>query len=135
MTRTLHAHLREDRGVVSVGFALGLAITIVLLAFVATVHGGNDTQARADAIAAEAARAALTALNTRGTTVTIDPAGAQNAARSYLAAAGATGTVTITGPTTVTVTVAIDRPAVFTLFGASNHATATKKATLVVARA
>lgn len=133
MNRPRHT-LREDRGVVSVAMAFGVAISVLLVAFVATVHGGNDTQSRADAIAAETARAALTALDTRGTTVAIDPIRAQAAARSYLAAAGASGTITITGPTTVTATVTLDRPAVFTLFGATHHATATSRATLVVGR-
>lgn len=132
MNRHLHRLLREERGSVSVLMAFAVALVVLLLAFVTTVHGRNDAQARADAFASGAARAALTAVNTRGDTVTIDTAGAQTAARHYLAAAGVPGTVTITSPTTVTVTVTVDRPAVFTVFGATYHATATENAVLVI---
>jgi D-arabinose 1-dehydrogenase-like Zn-dependent alcohol dehydrogenase len=131
MNRHVARLFRDDRGSVSAAMAIGTALAIVLLAFVTTVHGLNDAQSRADGYAAEAARAAANAVNTRGATVTIDTAGAQTAARHYLAAAGVTGTVTITGPATVQVTVTVDRPAVFTLFGPAYHATATKNAVLV----
>lgn len=59
--------------------------------------------ARAERIAAEAARAAVQATDARGPTVTLDRAGAVRAARAYLTAAGVTGTVTVTGARTVTV--------------------------------
>ena len=124
--------LRDDKGSVSVTMAIGMAIMVLGLAFLTTVHGLNDAQSRADGLASEAARAAETAVNTRGPTIAVDLDGAQRAARSYLAAAGVTGTVTITGPITVTVSVTVDRPAVFTVFGSRYRATATKNAVLVV---
>lgn len=132
MNRLFTSLLREDRGSVSAAMAIGVALAMVLLAFVTTVHGLNDAQSRADGYAAEAARAAANAVNTRGDTVTIDPVDAQAAARHYLAAAGVTGTVTITGPATVQVTVTVDRPAVMALFGSTYHATATESAVLAV---
>ena len=124
--------LREDSGSVSAAMAIGTTLAMLLLAFVTTVHGLNDAQSRADGYAAEAARAAANAVNTRGATVTIDTAGAQTAARHYLATAGVTGTVTITGPATVQVTVTVDRPAAMGLFGPTYHATATQTAVLAV---
>jgi len=134
MNRHLARLLHDDRGSVSVTMALGMLVAVVMLAFLTTVHGLNDAQSRADVLAAEAARAAETALNTRGQTVTVDPVDAQTAARQYLAAAGVTGTVTITSPTLVIVTVTVDRPALFSLLGPTYHAIATKGAVLVVGR-
>lgn len=132
MNRHLASLLRDDRGSVSVAMAIGTALAMLLLAFVTAVHGLNDAQSRADSYAAEAARAAANAVNTRGTTITIDPADAQTAARHYLAAAGVAGTVTVTGPATVQVTVTVDRPAVMGLFGSTYHATAAQTAVLAV---
>ncbi|MFI9389201.1 hypothetical protein [Kutzneria sp. NPDC052558] len=134
MNRLLTRLLRDDTGSVSVTMALGMMVAVVMLALLTTVHGLNDAQARADALASEAARAAETAINTRGPTLAIDPVDAQAAARAYLSAAGVTGTVTITSPTTVTVVVTVDRPALFTLLGPTYHAVATKNAVLVVGR-
>ncbi|EWM15280.1 hypothetical protein [Kutzneria sp. 744] len=48
--------------------------------------------------------------------------------QAYLAADGVTGTVTITGPATVQITVTVDRPAVMELFSPTYHATATQTA-------
>jgi hypothetical protein len=132
MNRLFTRVFRDDRGSVSAAMAIGTALAILLLAFVTTVHGLNDAQARADGYAAEAARAAANAVNTRGATVTIDPVDAQTAARHYLATAGVPGTVTITGPATVQVTVTVDRPAVMGLFGPTYHATATQTAMLAI---
>jgi len=126
------ARVREDRGSVSATMALGVAVAMLVLAFVTTVHGQNDAYSRADALASEAARAAETAVNTRGATITVDPNEAVAAARAYLAAAGVSGTVTITSPTRVRVTVTVDRPALWTTFGPSYHATASKDAVLTV---
>ena len=128
----ISARLGDDRGVVSVTMAIGIAVALLTLAFVTTIAGQNDAYSRADSLAAEAARAALTAVNTRGTTITVDTAGAASAARAYLTATGTPGTVTITSPTTVTVTVTVDRPALWSVFGASYHATATREAVLAV---
>ena len=134
MNRMLARLLHEDQGSISAITAAGLGIVVVLFAFVTTVHGNNDVHTRAAAIAAEAGRAAETAVNTRGTVISVDPVDAQTAARAYLAAAGATGTVTIISPTRVRVTVVVDRPAVLNLFGPRYHASATKDATLVAGR-
>ncbi|MFD2400008.1 hypothetical protein ACFSVJ_28895 [Prauserella oleivorans] len=63
---------------------------LFMLALVVDGAGQLRATARADAIAAEAARAAQTALDTRGATVVVDPAAAVAAAHSYLSAAGRT---------------------------------------------
>jgi hypothetical protein len=130
MNHFLHRLLHEDRGSISATTAAGVAIILVLFAFVTSVHGDNDAQARAAGVAAEAARAAETAVNTRGATIAVDPVNAEAAARSYLAAAGATGTVTIVSPTLVRVTAVVDRPALFGLLGPVYHGAATKDAVL-----
>ena len=130
MNRFLTRLLRDDRGSISAATAVGAGIVLVVLAFVTTVQGDNDAASRAAGIAAEAGRAAETAVNTRGATISVDPVDAQTAARAYLAHTGATGTVTIINPTLVRVTVAVSRPALFGLFGPTYRATATKDAVL-----
>ena len=98
---------RDDRGAVAV-----LMCYIVLLASTLTgflVDAGTNIRAanKADTYSSEAARAA---------TIAIGPVPAGNdaatlqaaaAARAYLAQAGATGTVTVTGPATVQVSVTV----------------------------
>jgi hypothetical protein len=130
MNRLLNRLPREERGAISAATAAGVSIVLVLFAGLTTVHGDNDALSRATGIAAEAARAAESAVNTRGTTIAVDPVDAQTAARAYLAAAGATGTVTIVNPALVRVTATIERPALFTLFGPAYRGTATKDAIL-----
>jgi Flp pilus assembly protein TadG len=82
------------------------------------VDGGGQLRAHAQAtgIAQQAARAGADALNTttlRATgTVAVDPTAATQAAQAYLAANDETGTVTLTGATTLTVTVHVHRPTV-----------------------
>lgn len=130
MNRVLAQLRHDDRGSISAATAAGVGIVLVLFAGLTTVHGHNDALSRATSIAAEAARAAESAINTRGATIAVDPVDAQTAARAYLAAAGATGTVTIVSPTLVRVTARVERPALFTLFGPTYRGTATKDAVL-----
>ncbi|MFC4004937.1 hypothetical protein ACFS2C_23475 [Prauserella oleivorans] len=103
---------------------------LFMLALVVDGAGQLRATARADAIAAEAARAAQTALDTRGATVVVDPAAAVAAAHSYLSAAGENGEVSVIGPRTVRVTVTIAAPAAIGLIQSTHHATGTATAEL-----
>jgi hypothetical protein len=95
---------RSEAGTITVFTAL-TAVALLLLAGL-VVDGGGRLRAvgRADRIAAEAARAAVEAVNTRGRTLVLDRSAALAAATAYLHTAGATGTVTITGSRTIHVT-------------------------------
>lgn len=104
----LRARLADDRGSVTVWMIAVTVASILLLALV--LNGGILLRARSDAfsLAAAAARAGAQALDpdeaVEGRSV-LDPAAAQQAAQAYLAAHGATGTVSVTADS-VTVTVA-----------------------------
>lgn len=86
-----------------------LAALALLLMVGLVVDGGGRMRAvgRADRIAAEAARAAVEAADTRGQTLVLDRPAAVAAASAYLRTAGAAGTVTVTGPRTVRVTATV----------------------------
>ena len=103
---------RDDRGSVAVLMCYIVLLVSTLTGFL--IDTGTNIRAanKADIYSSEAARAA---------TIAIGPVPADNgtatlqaaeAARAYLAQAGATGTVTVTGPATVqvSVTVAEDTP-------------------------
>lgn len=98
-----------ERGAVTLWFAI---IAVALLALVVMlVDSGAKIRAadRADAVAAEAARAAVIAAGPR-VGAGGDTAAAATAARSYIARAGAAGTVTVISPGQVFVTIhATDR--------------------------
>ncbi|MBA0127277.1 hypothetical protein H0B56_17135 [Haloechinothrix sp. YIM 98757] len=106
----------------------------LLLTLALVVDGAGHARAisQADSTAAEAARAAHTALDTRGATITVDPDAAIAAARTYLARRGHTGTVRLTSSDTVTVTVTVTTPAVIGLLGTTYTATGTATAQLSV---
>jgi hypothetical protein len=104
---------RTDRGSAT-GWAMLTVLVVTLLAG-AVLDGGNAMAARVAAldIAQQAARAGanqldLAALRNSGL-VRLDPAGAEAAARQFLAQAGATGTATAT-TTEVSVTVTRAQP-------------------------
>ena len=101
------AQLRDDRGSVAVLFCFIVLITGVLVT--ALVDAGTAIQAanRADTYSAEAARAASIAIGPVPTGGGTDAQLAATAARSYLDQAGATGTVTVTGPGIVEVSVTV----------------------------
>ena len=96
-----------ERGSVAVLFCFIVAITGVLVT--ALVDAGTAIQAanRADSYSAEAARAASIAIGPVPTGGGTDAQLAATAARSYLDQAGATGTVTVTGPGIVEVSVTV----------------------------
>ncbi|NEK87846.1 hypothetical protein GCU60_19070 [Blastococcus saxobsidens] len=101
------AGLRDDRGSVAVLFCFIVLIVGVLVT--ALVDAGTAIQAanRADTYSAEAARAASIAIGPVPTGGGTDAQLAATAARSYLDQAGATGTVTVTGPGIVEVSVTV----------------------------
>lgn len=127
---SLHTGDSRDDGSVTVLVAALLPALLLVLALV--VDGTNQlrVQSRADAVAAEAARAAGTAINTRGSTVELDPAAARHAAQHYLAASGHTGTIALSAGGTVRVTAHHSEPAVIGLL--SPIVDATGEATAVV---
>lgn len=92
---------QNDRGSISVFFVV--AAFALLLAVGLVVDGGGKIRAlqRADAVAAEAARAGAQAVAEapalRGESAQLQPGAARSAAQAYLAAAGVPGTVRITG--------------------------------------
>jgi hypothetical protein len=116
----------RDAGSVTVFMAITVIGLLVLIGLV--VDGGVKIRGaqRADAVAAEAARAAGQMVALAGVVghqdVAVDRQGAVNAANAYLAAAGETGNVVI-GPdgTTVEVTVTTSSPTAFlSLIGITN---------------
>ena len=97
-----------EAGMITVFTSLAAVALLLMVGLV--VDGGGRMRAvgRADRIAAEAARAAVEAADTRsGPAVTLDRPAAIAAASAYLRAAGAAGTVTVTGPRTVRVTATV----------------------------
>ena len=119
MARTIRmaaARLRARGGEAGSGGGMSLILLTCAVALILVlglvVDGGAKARAidHAGAIASEAARAAAGTI-TPGAAA-IDPVAAQRAARDYLAAAGASGTVNITGAT-VTVTATLHTKAVF----------------------
>lgn len=101
------ARRRDDRGSVAVLFCFIVLIVGVLVT--ALVDAGTAIQAanRADTYSAEAARAASIAIGPVPTGGSTDAQLAATAARSYLDQAGVTGTVTVTGPGIVAVSVTV----------------------------
>lgn len=122
----------RDRGSVSVMVAVLVPALLLVLGLVVDGSARLRAIARADALAAEAARAANTAVDTRSSSVEVDTAGAVHAATDYLAATGHTGHVTVAGSRAVRVTVTVTEPMPIGLLGGSTHATATALAQLGV---
>ncbi|SHN88831.1 hypothetical protein SAMN05660350_04821 [Geodermatophilus obscurus] len=109
--------LREERGSLSLFFvvaALALLVTVGLV-----VDGGGKIRAlqRADAVAAEAARAGGQAIvesrAVRGQGAVAHPAQARAAAEDYLAAADVAGTVTVIDGTRLRVETSVTYDPVF----------------------
>ncbi|GAA1937820.1 hypothetical protein [Amycolatopsis minnesotensis] len=122
----------RDSGSVSVMVAV--LVPALLLVFALVVDGSARLRAisRADALAAEGARAANTAVDTRSPNVGVDAASAARTAADYLARAGHPGQVTIVGPRAVRVTVTVTEPTTIGLLGGSAQATGTALAQLGV---
>ena len=127
---TLHTGRRREDGSVTV--LVAALLPALLLVFALVVDGTDQlgVQSRADAIAAEAARAAGTAVNTRGPNIEIEPAAARQAGERYLAASGHTGSIQLSPGGTVRATAHHVEPAAIGLL--SPTAEATGEATAVV---
>ena len=129
---------RQDRGTLTLFAAVAALGLLVSLGFTVDAGIKLDAGQQAQAIAEEAARAGAgqisrSAAYAHGGPFTVDPAVAAAAARAYLQQAGVPGSVTVTGPVRITVTVTIRKNAVFgVLVGISNlQATATASAELI----
>jgi len=110
----LRAALRarvEDGERGSVVLWVAITTPALLLLVMLIVDGGAKMKAaeQADTYAAEAARTATIAIGPRPAGGIVDSRAAAQAANAYLASAGVTGSVRVTGPTTVTVTVTVQR--------------------------
>jgi hypothetical protein len=126
--------LASDDGSVTVFVAILVPALLLVIGLV--VEGSAQLRAisRADAVAAEAARAAETTLDTRGRAVTVHTPAAIAAARAYLDQAGHPGRIKVTGPDIVTVSVTVTLPSALGLSG-PHTATGTATARLGVAHA
>lgn len=110
------ARRRQEEGTLTLFTAI---VAIALLAAVAfTVDAGQKLAAAAQArgLAAEAARAgagqvSAAAAYAGGGPFTLSPQAAVQAAQAYLSRAGHSGSVTVTGPATIQVTVTVTAPA------------------------
>ncbi|WP_020670183.1 hypothetical protein [Amycolatopsis nigrescens] len=122
----------RDAGSVSVMVAVLIPALLFVLALVVDGSARLRAIARADALAAEAARAANTAVDTRSPSVGVDTATVARAAADYLARAGHPGQVTIAGARAVRVTVTVTAPTTIGLLGDSTQATGTALAQLGV---
>ena len=124
---------RDERGSISIWLALAALVMVLAVGLAVDLGGQVQAQQRAHDLAAQAARAGgeqvQAAPAIEGTGATIDPTAAIAAANSYLAAAGVTGTVTVTGPDTITVTVHTTYTPTFLTAIGINHLTVTGTAT------
>jgi hypothetical protein len=116
-TKLLGSPRIDDRGGGTVSAPMAIMILAAAVAVGLAVDGVRAGQgvARADAVAEEAARAAGEAFDpvslVRGRAV-VEPGAAVTAARAYLDAAGATGTVHIVGPDRIRVDTELTQPTI-----------------------
>lgn len=100
---------RDEHGSVTIWLALASFVMVFLIGLAIDLGGQVHTQQRSHDLAAQAARSGgeevQAAPAIQGQSATIDVTTAKTTAEHYLAAAGVTGSVTITGPDTITVTV------------------------------
>jgi hypothetical protein len=98
-----------ERGSVTVWLALSSFVMVFLVGLAVDLGGQVHAQQRDHDLAAQAARSGgeevQAASAIEGSALTIDAADARAAAQHYLAAAGVTGTVSVTGGDDITVTV------------------------------
>ncbi|WP_043650868.1 pilus assembly protein TadG-related protein [Cellulosimicrobium cellulans] len=97
----------RERGSVTVWLVMAAFIMVIFFGVAIDLTGQANAQQRVHDIAAQAARAGGQQLNeaqaVRGLGVKADPYAAAQAARTYLAASGVEGTVSVEGGTTVNV--------------------------------
>ena len=124
----------NDRGSVTVFTALAGFALLLITGLVVDGARTLRASARADQVAAEAARAAAQAADTRGPDIRIDQPAATRAVRAYLDAAGVEGQVRITGARTVEVsTIVHGRYVILAVLGSPGYTrTGTAQVTLSV---
>ena len=97
----------SERGSVTVWLVMAAFIMVIFFGVAIDLTGQANAQQRVHDVAAQAARAGGQQLNAaqavRGLGVKADPYAAAQAARTYLAASGVEGTVSVEGGTTVRV--------------------------------
>lgn len=123
---------------VTVWAALLVTVLVALIGITVDLTGQVNSKQRAYDLAQQAGRAAanqaLISQAMQGQTPDLDPAAASDAATGYLNAAGVTGTVTLTGPNTLAVTVTtVYQPTFAGAFGVGAQ-TMTGRATVDLAR-
>ncbi len=131
---------RDDRGKVTIFFTIIAVGWVGMLGLVVVGGGRIRAYQRADNVAAEAARAAGSAIDAAsavpGGAKLIDTAKATNAALTYLSAAGATGTVTVSADrlhVTVTAVISYTNPSGLEFIGGATwQATGTASVTLLI---
>jgi Flp pilus assembly protein TadG len=98
---------RDERGSISIWLAVSALVMMMLVGLAVDLGGQVHAKQRAHDIAAEAARTGgeqvQAAPAIQGDYVAVNPIAARHAAEDYLAAAGVSGTVTISGGDTITV--------------------------------
>jgi Flp pilus assembly protein TadG len=107
----------DERGSISVWLALSSFVMVFLVGLAVDLGGQVHVQQRGHDIAAQAARAGGEEVQAgpaiEGSALAIDAANARAAAQRYLRAAGVSGTVSITGGDTLTVSVHDSYPTKF----------------------
>src|SRR3954463_10093294 len=100
---------RDERGSISIWLAVSSLVMMILVGLAVDLGGQVHAKQRAHDIAAEAARTGgervQAAPAIEGRYLGVDTTAARIAAEQYLASAGVTGTVQITGGDTITVEV------------------------------
>lgn len=100
---------RAERGSITIWLVLSSFVMMMLVGLTVNLGGQVHAKQRAHNIAAEAARTGAERVQAApaitGDHIAIDAAAGRNAAHAYLTASSVTGTVTITGGDTITVTV------------------------------
>ncbi len=93
----------HERGSITLWFVLSCTAMIIMVGLAVDLGGQVHTQQRAQAVAAQAARAGGQQINgpraIRGIGVEASPAAAAQAARAYLRSAGVSGSVRVSGGT------------------------------------
>jgi hypothetical protein len=121
-----------ERGSVTIWLALSSFVMVFLVGLAVDLGGRVHTLQRDHDLAAQAARTGGEQVQgapaIQGQSATVDTSAARTAAQHYLDAAGITGTVTITGPQTITVTVHDSYPTKFLGLMGINHLAVTTTA-------
>lgn len=109
MTMRTRPRMRDERGSISIWLVAASFVMMMLVGLTVDLGGQVHAKQRAHNIAAEAARTGAQQVQAapaiEGRRISIDAAAARTAARHYLAAAGVTGTVTVSGGDTITVAI------------------------------